>query len=435
MAQRTPDRVVIINDRSAMVGGASNLAILSAKLFSQQGLNVTYLCGDQPETDLPVPDTIGLAGKPLVQQGKLSAFASGLYNAKAFAALDQLIREKDTPSTIYHVHGWSKILSPSIFRALSGVRQRTILHAHDYFLACPNGGFTNYRTDHICQLRPMSAQCVMSQCDKRGYQQKLWRTARHLLREHFYAIQNMPANIVVVHERMRTRFEQSGMNTDRVVTIRNPVEPFFRIPKDPSEHNTFFFIGRLEPEKGFEEAARAARMANVKLEVIGDGPGRAVLERGYPEVVIHGWQSREGLRQIMQRARALVISSRVPEPFSLAALEAVSSGIPVIIPDSALLSTEIAQLGCGFAFAHGNLEALAARLRQMAGDDVLIRRFADNCRDHAPALASTHASWIEALLVLYGDVLDRASDMTQQGAFPSGPLPGLDVGDVASQRL
>ncbi|WP_244618728.1 glycosyltransferase family 4 protein [Rhizobium sp. 18065] len=435
MTQRRPDRVVIINDRSAMVGGASNLAILSARLFRQQGLNVTYLCGDQPETDMPVPDTIGLAGKPLVQQGKLSAFATGLYNAKAFTALHELIREKDTPSTIYHVHGWSKILSPSIFRALSGVRDRTILHAHDYFLACPNGGFTNYRTDHICQLRPMSAQCVMSQCDKRGYQQKLWRTARHLLREHFYAIQTMPANIVVVHERMRTRFEQSGMNTDRIATIRNPVEPFFSVPQNPSEQDTFFFVGRLEPEKGFEEAARAARMANVKLEVIGDGPGRTVLEREYPEVVIHGWQSREGLRRIMQRARALVISSRVPEPFSLAALEAVSSGIPVIMPDSALLSTEIAEFDCGFSFAHGNPDALAARLRQMAGDDDVVRTFADNCRRHAPALASTHTSWIEALLVLYGEVLDRADDPAQHGAVPDGQSPAVDAGSFAGQRL
>jgi glycosyltransferase involved in cell wall biosynthesis len=430
MAQRQPDRVVIINDRSAMVGGASNLAILSAKMFQQRGLDVTYFCGDQPDGDKPVPDTIGLAGKPLVLQGKLSAFASGLYNAKAYTALHDLIRDQDTPSTIYHVHGWSKILSPSIFRALANVRQRTVLHAHDYFLACPNGGFTNYQTDHICQLRPMSAQCVTSQCDKRGYQQKLWRTARHMLREHFYSIQDMPAHIVVVHERMRSRFEYSGMNIDQITTIRNPVEPFFATPNNPDEHDRFFFIGRLEPEKGFEEAARAARLANVTLEVIGEGPGRAVLERDYPEVLIHGWQSREGLRVLMQNARALVISSRVPEPFSLAALEAVSSGIPVIMPDSALLSTELAELGCGLAFAHGNTDALAARMREMASDDDLIRTFAAHCRDHAPALASTHASWIESLLDLYGTVMAR-SEMAE-GAYPVPPAAG--VNHFAGQR-
>ncbi|CAH0342894.1 glycosyltransferase family 4 protein [Rhizobium sp. CECT 9324] len=432
MAQRQPDRVVIINDRSAMVGGASNLAILSAKMFRQRGLNVTYFCGDHPGVDKPAPDTIGLAGKPLVNQGKLSAFSSGLYNAKAYTTLNDLIREQDTPSTIYHVHGWSKILSPSIFRALSRVRQRTVLHAHDYFLACPNGGFTNYRTDRLCKLRPMSAQCLMNQCDKRGYQQKLWRAARHLLREDFFSIRDMPANIVMVHERMRSSFERSGINTEEITTIRNPAEPFFTVPHDPAEHRSFFFIGRLEPEKGFEEAARAARLANVTLEVIGEGPGRAVLERDYPEVMIHGWQSREGLRLLMQNARAIVISSRVPEPFSLAAMEAVSSGIPVIMPDSALLSTEIAELGCGFAFSHGQPEALAERMRTMAVDDRLVRTLAENCREQAPALASSNELWIDALLALYRRVLDRADNRAERGILPNS---SASAGYFATRRL
>ncbi len=408
MNQRQPDRVVVINDRSAMVGGASNLAILSAGLLERRGIGVTYLAGDTAEHEKPAGDTINIAGKPLVQQGRLSAFAGGLYNSKAFETLQDLISMRDTPSTIYHVHGWSKILSPSIFRALAAVRDRTVLHAHDYFLTCPNGGLANYRKQQVCHLRPMSASCLVTQCDKRGYHEKLWRTARHLLREHFYPTGDLPANIVVVHERMRQIFERAGLNVEHVETIRNPVEPFLAEAAEPAAHRTFYFIGRLEPEKGFEEAAQAARIAGVGLHVIGDGAGRSILERNYPEVVIHGWRSRQGMREILRDARAIVISSRVPEPFSLAALEAVSSGIPVIMPDSALLGAEITARECGLVFRSGDTVALAEGLRHLAIDDGLIGKMAQNCRREAPRLAHTATSWIEALMALYGRVLERS---------------------------
>ena len=46
MRHHQPDRVVIINDRSERVGGASNLAVLSAELIRERGIPVTYFAGD-----------------------------------------------------------------------------------------------------------------------------------------------------------------------------------------------------------------------------------------------------------------------------------------------------------------------------------------------------------------------------------------------------
>lgn len=408
MSKRQVGHVVIINDRSARVGGASNLAVLSARMLEQNDIGVTYLAGDARPEETPIGDTINLGDRPLMQQGCVSAFASGLYNTRAYQALRDLVETKDTPSTIYHVHGWSKILSPSIFRALERVRGRTILHAHDYFLACPNGGFANYRSHEVCTLKPMSLQCLATQCDKRGYHEKIWRSARHVLRERFFTTRDTPANIVMVHERMRDYFSRAGIKDERLDTIRNPVKPFLTGPIEPWRNNAFFFIGRLEPEKGFDEAARAARLAGATLHVIGDGDGRSMLERDYPEVVLHGWQDRDQLGSTVREARALVVSSRVPEPFGLAALEAVSSGIPVIIPDSALLGREIAERGCGLTFRAGDIGSFAEAYRVMASDDELVRAMSARCLQAAPTMAHTEASWGEALLELYERVLERA---------------------------
>ncbi|ENN84643.1 glucosylltransferase [Rhizobium freirei PRF 81] len=402
------DHVVIINDRSTSIGGASNLAILSAGLLEEAGIAVTYFAGDIAGSDPPASETINLATQPLTQQPRLRAFASGLYNPRAYADLKSLISRADTKGTIYHVHGWSKILSPSIFRALWPVRDRVVLHAHDYFLSCPNGGFANYRRNQVCPLTPMSIACLTTNCDKRGYHEKIWRSARHLVREHYFPIQQVAANIIVVHQRMRDYFARGQIQTSNIETIRNPVEPFLDHPSDSWKNRDFFFVGRLEPEKGFEDAAIAARLAGVKLQVIGDGAGRTRLERDFPEVVIHGWKSKDEMRGILCGARALVVSSRVPEPFGLAALEAVTSGIPVILPDTALLGDELALLGCGLTFQSGRVEMLASRIRQLAGDDMLLRLMSLNCIRRSGEMAHTPLSWRDALLALYDRILERA---------------------------
>ncbi|MGZ9721012.1 glycosyltransferase family 4 protein [Rhizobium miluonense] len=418
------DRVVVINDRSSRIGGASNLAILSAGLLQDAGIAVTYFAGDIVGSDPPASETINLDALPLTQQSRFSAFASGLYNPRAYADLNGLISRADTEGTIYHIHGWSKILSPSIFRALWPVRERVVLHAHDYFLSCPNGGFANYRKNQVCPLTPMSISCLTTNCDKRGYHEKIWRSARHLVREHYFPIQQVAANIVIVHQRMRDYFARGQIRTSNIETIRNPVEPFLDHPSDSWKNRDFFFVGRLEPEKGFEDAAIAARLAGVRLQVVGDGAGRARLEKDFPEVIIHGWKSKDEMRGILRDARALIVSSRVPEPFGLAALEAVTSGIPVILPDTALLGDELASLGCGLTFQSGRVEMLASGVRQLAGDDMLLRVMSLNCIRRSHEMAHTPTSWRDALLSLYDRVLERANaDTTGPKTAANGDFP------------
>jgi hypothetical protein len=55
MPDRHVDHVVVINDRSSRVGGASNLAVLSAQMLEHGGVGVTYFAGDCPPPN-PVAD-------------------------------------------------------------------------------------------------------------------------------------------------------------------------------------------------------------------------------------------------------------------------------------------------------------------------------------------------------------------------------------------
>jgi len=93
-------------------------------------------------------------------------------------------------------------------------------------------------------------------------------------------------------------------------------------------------VGRLEPRKGVDIALRAlARVAAARLDIVGDGPLRAGLERLARELRIadrvrfHGHV--DDVRPILSRAHAVLCSSR-REGLGLALLEAMAMARPVL---------------------------------------------------------------------------------------------------------
>ena len=59
-----------------------------------------------------------------------------------------------------HFHGWTKALSTSTFRTVKSLGLPSIVTLHDYFAACPNGGFYDYQQNAICTRRAMGASGI-----------------------------------------------------------------------------------------------------------------------------------------------------------------------------------------------------------------------------------------------------------------------------------
>ena len=403
------DRVVIVNDASTARGGATGLALLSARLLRARGVAVTLFAGDDGANDAlrdAGVEIVAAGGARLLHQPRLRAATSGLVNAAARDALAALIATTDTPDTAYHIHGWGQILSPAIFTALRPVAARTLAHAHDLFLACPNGVFTDYRTGEPCRRRPLGPACLATNCDKRSYAHKLWRAARHgLLKRSFD--QRLPwAGIAMIHPDMAPLMELGGYPSDRLITLRNPVTPYTDTRIEAETNDGLVFIGRVEPDKGVRELIAAAARTGMKLTVIGDGSLRAPLAAAHPEVTFTGWQDRAGIARLAAGARAAVMPSRHVEPFGLVAAEASQSGLPVLISHTALLAREITENGLGLAFDLGRLDdfvAALARIRDM--DPTELRQISRRGFDRVTTLATTPDQWIEALLALYGKMV------------------------------
>jgi glycosyltransferase involved in cell wall biosynthesis len=402
------DRIVIINDHSVALGGAEVIALTSALWLHDRNLPVTVLAGDagcNTKLDAQGVDVLGMGQQAVVDVPASVAVLRGTYNRQTTTFIAEWIARNDTPRTIYHLHQWAHILSPSVFRALRGVVNRLVLTAHDYFLVCPNGAFMDYPHDSVCQRVPLGASCLTLNCDRRRYSHKVWRVARQMVRNAMFDLGRSDVPITLLHPGMVPQFIRSGARSGNLRVLRNPVEALSRERICAENNREFVFIGRVGREKGADLACLAAREARVPLRVIGDGPMRAELQRAYPEFAFSGWCPRDVLARLAQQARALIMPTRYPEPFGLVAVEALWAGLPVVLTDRALLAAEIEASKGGLCYNAKDGSRLATALANLARDDERVARMSQRAFADTRWMASTPDTWTDALLDLYQERL------------------------------
>lgn len=409
MMRRRPDRVVIICDFATVKGGASKLALLQAEVLAQNGIPVTFFSGDDG-AELPEGvEAVALGGNTLLEQRRLSAMLAGLWNFKAQRVLRDWIKANDTSATIYHAHGFHQTLSPSVLYPLKRVKSRTVMHAHDYFLACPNGAFFDFQSAKTCNRRPLSLQCVARNCDKRSYFHKLWRVARQFLQNRARSRLLPDVVTVLIHDAMERRlFPQGGSGP--TVPIANPAVALLETPVSAERNADVVFVGDIHEYKGVFLLAEAGRRAGVPVLFAGTGLGLAQLKERYPEHRYAGWQDRKGLRNVLSKARLLVAPTLGPEPFGLAPVEALLSGVPVAITDEMSLSQDIVSREMGRSFKAGDVDDLTDVISRLVKDDRAIAQMSKNASSRAKELSLTPDGWCLALCEVYAGLLGDAVD-------------------------
>ncbi len=407
----TIGEIVVINDFATAAGGATVIALQAVQKYRDLGYRVTYICGDAPTAAL---DALGVTQVALNSAGLLDVPASkaliqGFHNRHAERTIAQWIREHDTPRTVYHLHNWSQILSPSIFRALRAVEERLVVTCHDFFNICPNGGFTHYRTSSACNLRPLSPQCLASQCDRRNSAQKYWRVLRHAHLNGVARFGKSRSTFTFLHDGMQDRFVRGGFAGRDLVTIPNPVERWTDDRIEAENNEGFLFVGRISQDKGADLAIKAARAAGQKITLVGTGKLDVNGWANDADVEFAGWRNRTEIAELARHARALIVPSRVTEPFGLVILEAAMSGIPVIISSHAYLAGDLVRLGFGDSFSIDNPGSLAELVSAFARDDDRIKRMSQAGFQHASSLCHTPDSWISEFVDIFERKLSQAS--------------------------
>ncbi|MCJ2180019.1 glycosyltransferase family 4 protein [Novosphingobium album (ex Hu et al. 2023)] len=401
-----PERVVLIHDFSEALGGASYLVQVLIGQLRARGIPVTFFAGDNGANfrrdDV---EFIPLHGTPLLGRSALGALTLGLCNPRGFLAVRDWIRRNDTPGTVYHLHGWSKILTPSVFGALRAVSSRLILHGHDYFNTCPNGAFFHYGTERECGLQPLSPACLRSPCDKSSYAEKIWRSGREGLRRGFAGGVAHADRMLLIHPGQASRFATGQWPADKLFAVRNPVSPPCPGRVQAEDNRGIVFIGRISVEKGADLAARAAGLAGLPITFVGEGSEVARIRALNPSATFLGRLDRAGVAQVLSQARLAVMPSRWAEPFGLVALEAIGSGVPVIVSDRALVAREIEQAGFGVSADTSDVAAFAATMMELHADDARVAAMSRAGSASYRTLCNSEESWADEIVGHYRAVV------------------------------
>lgn len=197
------------------------------------------------------------------------------------------------------------------------------------------------------------------------------------------------------------------------------------------------FVGRLDAEKHVDELLRAVAAlppavgSTVHADIVGDGMCRAQLEQlsgrlGLGDRVhFRGFVSAEELVTAYREA-AVFCMPGTAELQSLATMEAMSAGLPILAADAMALPHLVQPGRNGFLFQPTNVDQLAAQLEALAQDPsgrlAMGRQSLDLIAPHAETRS------LDTFEHIYRNVLRRPPrTATYQQTRPQRSLPNLSV--------
>ncbi|MCL5261202.1 MAG: glycosyltransferase family 4 protein [Gammaproteobacteria bacterium] len=367
--------VVIINDFAYINGGAAAVAIQSARALAERGHQIIFFAAvGQIASELRHQNiTIHCLEQfeILKDPNRLRAVMQGIWNFKAEREIKKILLKLNPCTTIVHLHGWTKALSSSVIQAVVKNKFHLVCTIHDYFLACPNGGFFNYQKNCICHLKPLSMKCIFTNCDSRNYLQKLWRVKRQFVQKIFGGAPNKIKNYITISNLSEEIIKPYLPKGAQIFRIDNPISIEKSLPVQVEKNQAFVYIGRLAKEKGVLFLVKIAAKLKIKIIFVGDGELKQQIQSIYPDAIITGWVTTAEISQHLNSARAIILPSLWYETQGLVVTEAAAKGVPAIVSDQCA-ATEFVDNGItGFWFESGDADDLAAKISLFQNDETV----------------------------------------------------------------
>ncbi len=209
-----------------------------------------------------------------------------------------------------------------------------------------------------------------------------------LVYRHFF---NRCDGIVYVSQNQREYWEARGIDSDKGIVIHNGVNTDYFFSKYSSEERITirqrygfsfndFIVGicaALRPEKKHEELLEAIQKLksdglDVKCLIIGDGPRRTAIQQKISslglehDVSITGFQ--KDVRDFVDACDCIAIVSH-QETFSIAALEAMAIGKPMVMSDIGGSAEQVSGGVNGYLFPAADTGALAEAISKLSDSE------------------------------------------------------------------
>lgn len=365
--------VVIVVDYAHISGGAEKVGIVSARGLADRGYRVTVFAVAGPvDPNLlrePKVDVVTVYERYAYHElGRIKRRTQGAWNKEAQAAFARLLERKSADETIVHFHSFRDQLTASVFEPLLHTPYRVVMTIHDYGLACPMGGFYDYRLHAACKLVGGSGACARRNCILARPEFKWWYFWKFTKMIRRAQVRRRVNRFLFVSEFARRHLTSYLPETTPQEILDNPIEIERRPLRSFPASAPFTYLGRLTEEKDPVTFARAARLAEVQAVFVGSGPLEAAVRDANPSAEITGWVAPAEVGERLGHARALVFPSRWYEAQPLVILESLATGVPCLVSDASAAREMVRDGVDGLVFRAGDVEQCADLLRRLSDD-------------------------------------------------------------------
>jgi glycosyltransferase involved in cell wall biosynthesis len=338
-------RVLHVNKFLYRRGGAESYLFDLADLQRRAGHDVEFFGMAHPENEvMPLaslfPSYLELEPPPSGLVAKAKGVGRILYSPSARRGLEAAVKAFEPD--VVHLHNIYHQLSPSLLQALRDVP--ALMTLHDYKLVCPTYLFLDH--GQLCEacLGGHFSQAVRRRCADGSLAKSALLAAESALHSRTHAYD--PVDVFACPSRfLLGKMATGGVYPERLHHLPlfvdvDDITPATRPGRDA------LYVGRLSSEKGPDVLVRAAAMAGISVDLVGDGPERGALEALASElgasVRFHGRVPRERVHALMRQAAITVVPSRCYENQPLAILESFACGVPVVGSDLGGISELVA---------------------------------------------------------------------------------------------
>lgn len=281
---------------------------------------------------------------------KLKAPGRIIYSLEAKRKFKKLIN--DFRPDIIHLHNIYHQISPSILGVAKKAGIPVVMHLHDYKLICPN--YQLFAGGKVCEAcKPKKyCKCAQKKCFKGSFTQSLLASLEMFIHHSILKIYKKNIDIFIApSDFMKKKIVEFGWSAEKIKVIINPVfsetDKNINANQSELEEDYLLYFGRLSKEKGLNTLIEAAALTGAKLKFAGNGPEEESLKEAAKKNGVQadflGFKDDAELRQIILKAKAVIIPSIWYENMPLSLLEALSlgkiviaaniGGIPEIIKD------------------------------------------------------------------------------------------------------
>jgi glycosyltransferase involved in cell wall biosynthesis len=369
--------VLIVHDRYRQAGGEDVVVANEAALLRSHGHRVSELIADNDA----IPDRAG----PLA---KARLAANTVWSFSAASAVRHRI-ERERPDVV-HVHNVLPLLSPAVLAAARASGTAVVQTIHNYRLVCPAGTlFRDGRPCEDCVGRSFAWPAVIHACYRSSPTQSAvvaTMLAAHRARGTWTRDVDL---YLAVSGFVRDRLIAGGLPDDRIVVKSNFVEAGSRARTGRAaarRDGPFLFVGRLTTDKGvdllLDSWAGATDMP--RIAVVGDGPLAdlvAASAASNGRIVATGRLDRDGVRDRMHGAPALVFPSRWYEGQPMTIVEAFAAGLPVIAASIGSLPELVEDGATGLLFEAGDRTDLRRAVAWAVAHPAEMRRMGQQALD------------------------------------------------------